>query len=257
MTKYLYLSLIPEAMIASMLSPDEFGIYYAVGSHKKDRGQAIFAELDPAFRSDYFRIEQGLERCVPHENGLPKQSVYISTYRVLEHVPLEAIKKLYLVTMYGEVLGLEASEELPESGQGLHMYQELAPVNPRIVSALGPVEFYKFIIQDPQSLIHLPAISFVELSLGELAKDPEKGNLRDLPYDNVHHLRECLLEVQVKEVQSKIVNRVHSPQFHYRTIESGLYIGNAEGLIFFPLPPREELRSTYYRWWRSANAAVI
>jgi len=36
-----------------------------------------------------------------------------------------------------------------------------------------------------------------------------------------------------------------------------LYIGNSTGLIFFPLPPREELRNTYYRWWRSANAAVI
>ena len=137
------------------------------------------------------------------------------------------------------------------------MYQELAPVHPRIVSVLGPVEFYKFVIHDPQSLIHLPAISFVELSLGELATDPESGNLRDLPYDYVSHLRECLLEVQVKEVQTKMVYRVHSPHFHYRTVESGVYIGNPTGLKFFPLPSREELRSTYYRWWRSANAAVI
>ena len=256
MTRHLYLSLIPEAMIASMLPPNEFGTYYAVGSHKKDRGQAVFAEIDPAFRSGYFRIEQGLERCVPHEDGRPKRSVYISTYRVLEHVPLEAIKKLYLVTTYGEVLGLEPSHDVPETVRGLHMYQELAPVNPRVVSVLGPVDFYKFVIQDPDSLIHLPAISFVELRLGELATDPEFGDLRDLPYDNVNHLRESLLEVQEKEVQTKMVNRVHSPQFLYRTVESGLYIGNLTGLTFFPLPPREELRSTYYRWWRSANAAV-
>ena len=58
MTKHLYLSLIQEALIASMLSPDEFGTYYAVGSHKTERGQVIFAELDPAFRNDYFKIEQ-------------------------------------------------------------------------------------------------------------------------------------------------------------------------------------------------------
>lgn len=256
MTRHLYLSLIPEAMIASMLPPDEFGMYYAVGSHKKERGQVVFAELDPAFRSDYFKIEQGLAMCVPHENGLPKRSVYISSYRVLEHVPLEVIQRLYLVTMYGEVLGMEASEELPEFSKGLHMYQELAPVNPRIVSVLGPVDFYKFVIQDPQSLIHLPAISFVELSLGELATDPEFGSLRDLPYDNVNHLRECLLQVQVKEVQTKMVERVHSTHFPYRTVESGLYVGNAEGLVFFPLPSRKELRSTYYRWWRSANASA-
>ena len=170
--------------------------------------------------------------------------------------PLEAIKKLYMVTTYGEVLGLEPSRDLPETVRGLHMYQELAPVNPRIVSVLGPVDFYKFVIQDPHNLIHLPAISFVELRLGELASNPEFGDLRDLPYANVYHLRESLLEVQEKEVQTKMVNRVQSPQFLYRTVESGLYIGNPTGLTFFPLPPLEELRSTYYRWWRSANAAV-
>jgi len=256
MTKHLYLSLIPEALIASMLPPNEFGMYYAVGSHKKERGQVVFAELDPDFRNDYFKIEQGLEQCVPHENGLPKRSVYISEYRVLEHVPLDVIGTLYLVTVYGEVLALEPSSDLPESVPGLHLYQELAPVNPRIVSVLGPVDFYKFVIQDPQSLIHLPAISFVELSLGELATDPEFGSLRDLPYDNVNHLRECLLQVQVKEVQTKMIDRVHPLQFQYRTVESGLYIGNSSGLKFYPLPPRDELRSTYYRWWRSANAAV-
>ena len=95
MTKHLYLSIIPEAMIASMLPPADFGMYYAVGSHKKERGQVVFAELDPDFRDDYFKIEQGLAQCVPHEHGLPKRSVYISMYRVLEHVPLEAINRLY------------------------------------------------------------------------------------------------------------------------------------------------------------------
>ena len=139
MTIHLYVSLIPEALIASMLPPAEFGTYYAVGSHKKERGQAIFVELDPDFRNDYFRIEQGIKRCIPHEDGQPKRSVYISTYRVLEHVSLEAIQKLYLVTAYGEVLGLDSSPDLPKSEKGLHLYQELAPVNPRIVSVLDPV----------------------------------------------------------------------------------------------------------------------
>ncbi len=54
MTVHLYLSLIPEALIASMLSPEEFGAYYAVGTQKKSRGQAIFFEIDPKFRSDFF-----------------------------------------------------------------------------------------------------------------------------------------------------------------------------------------------------------
>jgi hypothetical protein len=102
-------------------------------------------------------------------------------------------------------------------------------------------------------MVHLPAIAFTELTLGELASDPEMGELKDLPYDHVHHLRECLVEVKNKRVHTKIVNRVQAPEFPYRTIKSGIFIGKLEGLLHFPLPPKSELRSKYYRWWRSAN----
>jgi len=90
-TKHLYLSMIPEALIASQLSPEEFGVYYAVGSQKKARGQAIFCEIDPDFRTDELPIEEGLARCVSHEDDSPKRSVYISVYRTLERVSLDAI----------------------------------------------------------------------------------------------------------------------------------------------------------------------
>lgn len=256
MTVYLYLSLIPEALVASMLSPSEFAVYYSVGSQKKTRGEAIFIELDSDFRSDFFNIEEGIKRCVPHEDGSPKRSVYISAYRVLEHVPLEVMKKLYLVTAYGEALALDPvdASAIPDSGDQLHMYQEIAPISPLVVSTWGPIDFYKSITQDPHSLIHLPAISFVELDLGELSADPEHGALRDLPYDHVGHLRECLIEVKDKNIHTKMVDRLAAPEFQYRTIKNGIYMGNTKGLICFPLPPREELRGKYYRWWRSANA---
>lgn len=250
---HLYLSLIPEALIASMLPPEEFGNYYAVGSLKKQRGEAVFIEIDPDFRHDFFRVEDGIAQCVPHDDGRPKKSVYIATYRVLEHVPASAFRKLYLVTAYGESLALEPSSRPPGTGT-LHMYQEIAPVNPLVVSTLGPRSFYELITQDPDSLVHLPAIAYVELQLGQLAEDPEFGELKDLPYDNVAHLRECLIAVKDKRVHTKIVNRIGDVEFHYRTIKSGIYVGNRDELVYFPLPSREELRSTYYRWWRSANA---
>ena len=255
MTKHLYLSFIPEALIASMLSPEEFGSYYAVGTHKKQHGQAMFAELDPDFRHEFFHIESGLARCVPHETGEPKRSVYIATYRVLEHVPISSILKLYLVTAYGEVLALEQREDIPESTGRLHMYQEIAPVNPLTVSIYGPKEFWDFLTQHPESAIFLPAICFVELELGELAEDPEYGERGDLPYNNLHHLRECLVETQQKEIHTKMVNRVQSVEFPYRMIKSGIYVGNTKRLAYFPMPSRDELRSKYYRWWRSANVS--
>ncbi len=253
MTVHLYLSLMPEALMASMLSPEEFGVYYAVGSHRKLHGQAIFLEIDPGFRHDFFRIEEGIARCVPHKDGSPKKSVYISTYRVLEHVPMSTVDKLYLVTAYGETLGLERSSQFPEDDEGLHMYQEIAPVKPLVVSMFGPVQFYEFITQDPTSLIHLPAIAFVELRLGALAHDPEFGEVGELPYDFIPHLRECLVELRDKTIHSKMVDRVHPVEFPFRMIKSGLFVGNMEELAYFPLPSRDELRDKYYRWWRSAN----
>lgn len=253
MAVHLYLSMIPEALIASMLTPEEFGVYYAVGSAKKSRGQAIFCEIDPDFRHDYFRIEEGIRRCVPHEDGTPKRSIYVSVYRVLEHISLDAIQKLYLVTQDGRSLGLPPVKELPAEEDGLHLYQEITPVSPLVVSSLGPRDFYDLIVKTPTSLLTLPAISFVELRLGELAQDPERGAVRDLPYSNIGHLRECLMDLKVKTVHTKMVNRVEPATFPYRTIKSGIFVGNAEQLVYFPMPPQEDLRSQHYRWWRSAN----
>lgn len=253
MSVHLYLSMIPEALIASMLTPEEFGIYYAVGSSKKSRGQAIFFELDPDFRHDYFRIDEGVRRCVPHEDGTPKSSIYISVYGVLEHVPLDAIQKLYLVTKDGRVLGLESSVDMPEEAEGLHLYQEIAPVHPLVVSSLGPRAFYELIVKSPTSLLSLPAICFAELRLDELAEDPERGAVRDLPYSDIGHLRQCLIDLKTKTVHAKMVNRVEPASFPYRTIKSGVFVGNVDQCRYFPLPSQEELRAKHYRWWRSAN----
>jgi hypothetical protein len=219
MTVHLYLSLVPEALIASMLPPEEFGTYYSVGYSKKTRGQAMFIELSPDFRNDFFPIKKGITRCIPHADGSPKKSVYVATYRVLEHIPLTDVDTLYLV-----------------------------------VSTLPPLEMYRFLTQDPDSLIHIPAVCFVELRLGELARDPEFGEVRDLPYENIYHLREALVEVTNKNVHTKMVDRIHTGEYPYRMIDSGIYIGNVQELAFFPLPPREELRNKYYRWWRTANS---
>lgn len=253
MTIHLYLSMIPEALIASMLTPEEFGTYYAVGSQKRARGQAIFCEVDPDFRHDFFRIEEGIRRCVPHEDGSPKRSIYISVYRVLEHVPLDVIQKLYLVTQDGRVLGLDSSPELPTETVGLHLYQEIAPVHPRVVSTLGPRGFYELIVKTPTSLLSLPAVCFVELKLGELAEDPEHGAVRDLPYSNIDHLRQCLVELKTKTVHSKMVDRIHPASFAYRLIKNGIFIGNEQQFLYFPMLSQEELRTHHYRWWRSAN----
>lgn len=253
MTVHLYLSLVPEALIASMLSPEEFGSYYAVGTKKKATGQALFFEVDPEFQSKYFRINEGISRCVPHEDGTPKASIYISVYRVLEHIDISALGKFYMVTQDGRTLGLEASESIPDLDGGLHLYKEIAPVSPLIASRLNPVEFYDLIVKNPTSLVTLPAIAFAELRLGELAEDPEMGQIGDLPYANMDHLREVLKDLKTKPVATKMVDRASVATIAYRTVKNGIYVGNETGLCFYPMLSNEELRENHYRWWRSAN----
>jgi len=252
MAVHLYLSLIPEALIVSMLTPEEFGVYYAVGTQKKSRGQAIFFEVDPKFRSDFFDIHAAVDRCVPHDDGSPKQSVYVSVYRVLENIPMKALHKMYLTTSDGRTLALE-SGKMPGESDGLHLYREIAPVPPLVVSSLGPKEFYHLIVKDPESLVKVPAVCFAELRLGQLAEDPLNGDRGDLPYGSIAHLRSCLADLKTKSVMTKMVDRTPTNGIPYRTVKNGFYVGNAKKLLYFPLPSEKELVNQHYQWWRSAT----
>jgi hypothetical protein len=253
MTSHLYFSLIPEALIASMLSPQQFGQYYATGHKYKSKGQALFFEIDPAFRHEFFAIDDALKRNVAHPDGTPKNSVYVSIYRVLEHMPISALGKLYLVTAYGHTLALDRSNTMPKPESGLHLYQDLAPVNSLVVSAQDPKSYYESVTSEPAKFIRFPALCFVELGLGALATDPVNGPVNDLPYSYIHHLREALLQVDPKGKKSKLVHRAHSLEFPYRMLKNGVYIGNGPNLAFYPMPSHEDLRRDHNTWWRSAN----
>ncbi len=254
--QYLYLSLVPEALIASMLAPGEFASYYAVGTRSKTQGQAVFVEIDPDFRHAEIPVEKGLARCLPHRNGEPKRSVYISVYRVLERLPLSTFGRLHLVTKDGRTLGLERNPYAgPDTGAGgLHFYHELAPTRPAVVSTLGPGGFYKLLMGAPDGFEGLPAVAFAELRLGNLESDPEHGDVKDLPYENIEHLRSCLSQLGTKTVASKIFDRANPGLFPYRTIKDGVYVGNAaEGLSIYRLPDAAALRDRHHEWWRSAS----
>lgn len=259
METHLYFSLIPEALIASNLPPEKFGQYYATGSGYKSKGQCLFFEVDPSFRSDYFEIDTAISRCVPTPDGTPKHSVYVAVYRVLEHLPISALGKLYLTTAYGHTLGLDRGELPPVVESGLHLYQDLAPVNSLVVSNLEPVAFYESVTLKPTKFIRFPGLFFVELDLGELSRDPENGQANDLPYPFIHHLREALMVLKPRTgdapstKDSKMVHRVHSLEFPYRMVKNGFYVGNGSQLGFYPMPPHNELREKNNQWWRSAN----
>jgi len=248
-----YLSLMPEALIASMLPPVDFGQYLAVGTEKRARGKAMFFDLACGFQSDFFDFASLPERCVPHPDGRPKHSVYLGVYRVMEHVPLDVLRSLWLVTQDGRVLELGRAETPSTFPGKYHLYQEICPVHPLIASRLNPVEFCRF-ITDPARPIHVPKICFVDLELSELADDPRCGRPLALPYHNIEHIRDCLMEMEQKEDKhTKTVDRTHSESFPYRCIKTGFFVGDHDAALYYPLPPREELETTHYDWWRSAN----
>jgi hypothetical protein len=236
-----------------MLTPEAFGAYYAVGSMKKAHGHAMFVEIDPAFRDPFFQIDEGVKRCVRHENGDPKCSVYISIFRVVEHVPISALGSLYLVTHDGRVAELKKEKPPATRADGLHLYQEICPVSPLVVSTKGPTQFHRFMTDPSEALFSLPALYFADLSLGGLAADPAGGDAGELPYSNVDHLRQCLEELRTKQITTKMVDRNPSISFPYRTIQTGFYFGRGQELAFYPLPAKDDLLGQHYAWWRSAQ----
>ena len=77
MPRQLFLMLTPEALTCTMLDPNAFGVCDATGTENKAREAAMFFDRDPDFRKESLRIQDGYDRCVPHENGTPKRSIYI------------------------------------------------------------------------------------------------------------------------------------------------------------------------------------
>jgi hypothetical protein len=249
---YLYLSMIPEALVASMLPPEEFGRYLAVGSHKRSSGAAIYFEIDPDFKSNFFNMDIVPERCVAKPDGSPKHSVYLGIYRVLEHIPLAALGKLHLTTRDGQVLTLEQDKLPSEFSGGYCLYDEICPVHPLIASQLNPVEFTQF-ATNASSPLCVPKIFFAQL-------DPEAIIGKDRTAEGsiaIHNLperiKECFAELETADKPTKTVDRTRQLTFRWNHIKNGYFIGDPNQLIYYPFPAKEMLERDHYRWWRSAT----
>jgi hypothetical protein len=236
-----------------MLPPEQFAQYLAVGSKKRARGPAMFFDLNEDFMNEDFDLSKIPEQCVAHENGEPKHSLYISVYRVMERVPLEALKSLWLATSDGRVLQLTQGTIPEMSNDACHLYKELCPVHPLVASRLNPQQFCKSITY-PENAIYVPRICFVDLELGELATDPQGGDASNLPYAHMEHLRDCLNDVaDTEEKETKTVDRAHGQWIPYRCVKRGFFVGDQTNLIHYPFPSHSDLENKHYAWWRSAT----
>jgi hypothetical protein len=254
MQNHLYLSLIPEALILSQLPPDKFGAYIATGSKRQIEGPAVFFEVDQSADLSAFRMDEAQARCKPHQDGSARRSIYVSIYHVLPQVPLAALTRAYLTTPAGLTLALDSAELPPSSEDKYFLYQELGPVYPRAASRLDPQAFCQ-LVASPDKMISLPRLAFIDLKLGLLGHDPKAKLEGNLPYQNLDHLRECLLFLNASPShKTKIVNRGLRPDILFSMIRSGLFIGDASELRFFPMPSEETLERNHHLWWHSAQA---
>jgi len=253
MSKYVYLTCTPEALVASMLPPKGFGLYLSTGTKKRNRSQVMFFEVELSKIENLIDMDSLNRRCVAKEDGSPKSSVYLSVYRVLETIPTSALKSLYLTTDHGHVLELKRADydKSQEPQNALHLYQELCPVTPLVASGLPPSVFLKK-LTDGSTPIVLPKLFFVELKLGDLATNPLSGSAEHLPYSNIGHLRDCLEILKGEyEKHMKTVQRIYSGLLLYRTISTGFYVGARDDIVFYPYPTMAELENINYEFFRA------
>ncbi len=244
-----------EALVASHLEPEAFGRYMAIGTQKNTRGNLLFFEIDQSFRHPFFKMDDIKNRCVPHLDGSPKRSKYISVYRVLEHIELQYFGKLFLVTPDGRALSLEPKSYKSEKEDfGPNLYEELCPVSPLVVSALAPFDFTKF-MTEPENPISVPRIFFVDMLLDR----DETGRLAGyLPYSDPLHITDCISDLEKGTgKKTKTVSRNSRHHGFFRTIRRGFFLGDQTGMKFYEFPERRVLEVEHARWWRSASESLV
>jgi hypothetical protein len=243
-----------EALVASHLEPEAFGLYMAVGAKKNTKGNVMFFEIDPGMKSDFFDMSPLANGLEPHADSSPKKSKYISVYRVLEHLDLSSIMKLYLVTADGRVMSLESVNFDPShEDAGPNLYQELCPVSPMVVSELPPVEFLQF-LTDPKNPLWLPRLFFADMLLDQDSSGRLAGYL---PYQDPMHILDCIHEVeQGADKKTKTVSRAPFLHGFFRTIRRGFFLGDAKECKFYRFPERRVLEVEHARWWRSASESL-
>jgi hypothetical protein len=257
-SKHLYLILYPnEALVASQLTPEEFGMHYSIGSPRHFKGKVIFVEVDTGFRNPNLRIDEYLKITESGIPGRPKRTKFVKSYRVLEHMDFSAFQKLYLVTTDGGVLGLEKSEMRPGEGpeNRVRVYQEICPLRLLVASTLDPPRFGYYITEETWSK-GAPKIFFTKYDIDVAAVVEDNAvhayHMGPLPNVNPTNLPTALKEIQEDpSKKTKTVSLNPNLDFmSYKAIKSGFWFSGGHETVFYRMPGMDELHEKHYRWWK-------
>lgn len=257
-TNHLYMILHPNNfLVGSQLSPEDLGRHYLTGSNQHYNGRLIFAELDINYRHEYFDIDWGLNELKPHENGDPKATKFISSYRVLEHVDFKAIKSLYIASSTGAIMKLDSAEYVKTSPiSDYRIYAGISPIKILAMSRKSFIEYGKEITH-ANSAKGAPRCFYtqIEFDAEEFQNEFRKQPLLPSPVPGVHP---SILDKAIDEIreypnkQSKGI-RLHSSfhEFPLRLIRHGFMFSSINDDLYFPMPSSKEIEEKYYQFHKS------
>jgi hypothetical protein len=254
--KRMYMVLYPnQSLIASHYDPEMFARHYTSGSSRHYSGKVIFAEIDIKYRNDFLDIENILKELKPHSDGRPKATKFIASYRVLEHVELSAIERLYISTQEGHCIGIDKGN-CTEHKEGLmSIFAEIAPMHMLVMSKLTPQCFGNY-ITDPENHKSAPSQFFTQLDLDlvEFISEFEKNPFKPSPIPSLHPstIRDGYFELMSKPKKTKgLALDSDMDSISYRHIRNGFTFASKGKTLFFPMPSIREIEKMNLKFWRT------
>jgi hypothetical protein len=227
-------------------------------------GRLVFVEIDPGFRHPYFEVEDAYAQLKPHEDGSPKATKFISSYRVLEHMDFAAMGKLYICDATGGFVALESAEAPPggeddscgSSCDGLRVILEIDPVKFIVLTRLGLTEYARF-ATDPSNAKGAPRMLYTELDVAvdDFIRETEESPYVTSFFPGIHPERLRAAIRELRRSPSKEVKGIslYCPfeRISYKLLRGGLVFASREAIRYYPLLPLEEVERRFYKFWKN------
>lgn len=256
--RYLYAIMYPNhALVGSQLQPEQFARHYTSGSTRSYNGKVIFARVNSEFRHPYFDIESIIDEIKPHEDGRPKATKFIRSYRVLEHLDLSAIETLYLTSPDGHVLELQPQPYVNTHKPGLiRLFAEIVPMRMLVLSNYDFSQFSSY-ITDPDNRKGAPKVFYtqIDFDITEFIKEYQRNPFIRPPIESIHPstVRDAYAElIDNAEKHTKgLCLDSELDRIPYKLIRHGFMFASPGESLFFPMPSPREIEQRNFKFWRS------
>lgn len=257
LTNHLYAIFFPStALVGSQLDPEAFGKHFISGSSKYYAGKLIFAEVSPDYRHPFLKIDGMLKGLTPHEDGSPRSTKYVATYRVLEHIDFDALLNVYITTPEGYTLTLTSQTPSANQQNGqVRVYAEITPVTMMLLSDLGFNEFGRYITK-PEARVGAPVMCFTQIDLDpdEFLKSYEDNPLLPSPIPDIHPsvLKKSIVELRQSPDKHTKGLSPSSPlgKISFKNLRHGIQFASPTKTRFYPFPDLKEIEETNFKFWK-------